>query len=85
MTSGTDTVALGLFSPQSCVHGTAEHNSPPSPAPEEAVRDSTAVITQFPLFWEHKQVVHCLYHGIFNKITGFASYLKDPTLGYVID
>lgn len=68
-----------------CMATLSNNNSPHSPASEEAVRDSTLVIIWFPLFWEHKQVAHCLYHGIFNKITGFVPCLKDPNLGYVID
>lgn len=62
-------------------------NPSPTPALEEAVRDSTVVIIQLPLFlgtqancslpllWNFKQK--------YNKI--FVPYLKDPNLGYVID
>lgn len=55
---------LGLM----CLIMLSNINPSPTPASEEAVRDSTAVIIQLPLFWECKPIVHCLYCGILNKI-----------------
>lgn len=56
---------LGLL----CIVMLSNNNPSPTPASEEAVRDSTAVIIQLLLFWERKQIFHCLYCGILNKNT----------------